>query len=194
MFGINGQCNVPSGPEDPILREPTARRTSRRFTVFSQLKLFGENKRAFLARMGGGGTPLPPRSRRVSGSPVTPVSTQCSHIVLARGAPPFCFLLRAREAMAAGGWHRPLFVCAAASFDSSVGIRNAAGTLESFLTAAEWKRPPFVLPPPRQTNKHAMDTKTPGERARGGAAPPPAARRQKLHVFTQTPFSCLWGF
>ncbi|TWW63188.1 Nuclear factor 1 B-type [Takifugu flavidus] len=76
-----------------------------------------------------------------------------------------------------------------ASFDSPVGIRNAAGTLGSFLTAAEWKRPPFVLPPP-QTNKHAMDTKTPanGPGGSGGAATPPHARRRKLRGFTQKTF------
>lgn len=131
--------------------------------------------------------------------PVTPISTQCSHIVVACGAPPFCFLLCAREAMAAGGWHQPLFVCFAASFDSSVGIRNAAGTLESFLTAAEWKRPPFVLPPPHQTNKHAMDTKTPanGPGGSSGATAPhtaSVARRQKLHVFTQKNIFAFVGF
>lgn len=35
LFGINGQCNVPFGPENPILWDSTARCRSERFTVFT---------------------------------------------------------------------------------------------------------------------------------------------------------------
>lgn len=107
LFGINGRASVPFA----ILCNSAARLVSWRSELWP-----GQN-----------GIPQAGWQRRTGMRlslfpciPTSPVSTQCSHIALACGsAPPFCFLLRARgaatsAAMAAAGWHQPLFVCLAA--------------------------------------------------------------------------------
>lgn len=88
--------------------------------------------------------------------------------MLACAAAPFCFAvcqggrrISSDGCERFGGWHQTLFVCLQRAFDSLVGIRNAVGTLESFLTVAEWRLPLlFCCNCTKQTNMQP-DTKKP---------------------------------
>lgn len=64
-----------------------------------------------------------------------------------------------------GGWHQTLFVCPQRAFDSSVGIRNAVGTLGKFFDSGRMEAAAFVPLQSHETNKHAIGHKETSKRA-----------------------------
>lgn len=142
-------------PDGPVLRDAAARCRSERLAALKVWRTKRDSSTGTLP------DPPPP--------PLTPSHTRLRPLAAqpcCGAAPPFCFSLRAREPRRRWLASAPLCLLPSA-FDSPVGIRSAAGTLGSFLTAAEWRLPPFVLPQPHQTNKHAVHTKKPANGSSG---------------------------